>query len=146
MYSWYEINQSTLKFYDYKNSLWQYAKSNKQANKSCILILLFTRKKNWNDTLHLLCGIDVNVGRRWNTYRVLEAKLVSSCFNWPSKASPHLSLLFASRGVKENTLLKVNPGPTGQPSLYSRKSSSKKEKWCHDTEKNIITSLILRCS
>ena len=33
------------------------------------------------------------------TYRVEEAKFVSSCFSWPSKARPHLSLLLASKGV-----------------------------------------------
>ena len=32
-------------------------------------------------------------------YRVEEAKLVSSCLSWPSRARPHLSLLLASRGV-----------------------------------------------
>lgn len=51
------------------------------------------------------------------TYNVLDAKLVSSCFNCPSKARPHLSLLLARRGVSVNTLLNVNPGPMGQPSL-----------------------------
>lgn len=51
------------------------------------------------------------------TYKVLDAKLVSSCFNCPSKARPHLSLLLARRGVRVNTLLKVKPGPMGQPSL-----------------------------
>ena len=51
------------------------------------------------------------------TYSVLEARLVSSCLSWPSSASPHLSLLLASSGVTVNTLLSVNPGPTGQPSL-----------------------------
>lgn len=50
-------------------------------------------------------------------YRVLDAKLVSSCLSWPSRASPHLSLLLARRGVKVNTLLSVKPGPTGHPSL-----------------------------
>lgn len=57
--------------------------------------------------------------RKYNnpTYNVLDAKLVSSCFNCPSNARPHLSLLLARRGVKVNTLLKVNPGPMGQPSL-----------------------------
>lgn len=51
------------------------------------------------------------------TYRVLEARLVSSCLSWPSRASPHLSLLLASRGVAMNILLKVKPGPMGHPSL-----------------------------
>lgn len=50
-------------------------------------------------------------------YRVLDAKLVSSCLSWPSRASPHLSLLSARRGVNMNTLLSVKPGPTGHPSL-----------------------------
>lgn len=55
------------------------------------------------------------------TYSVLDARLVSSCFNCPSNARPHLSLLLARRGVRVNTLLKVNPGPMGQPSLWPRK-------------------------
>lgn len=46
------------------------------------------------------------------TYNVLDAKLVSSCFNCPSKASPHLSLLLASNGVSVNTLDNVKPGAT----------------------------------
>lgn len=52
-----------------------------------------------------------------NTYKVLDAKFVSSCFNCPSKAKPHLSLLLANRGVKTKTLLTVKPGPIGHPSL-----------------------------
>lgn len=58
------------------------------------------------------------------TYSVLEAKLVSSCFNCPSNARPHLSLLLARRGVRVNTLLKVNPGPMGQPSLPDRTANN----------------------
>lgn len=50
-------------------------------------------------------------------HNVLEAKLVSSCFNCPSNASPHLSLLFASNGVSSNTLESVKPGCMVLPSL-----------------------------
>lgn len=53
----------------------------------------------------------------WNTYNVLDARLVSSCFSWPSNARPHLSLLLANNGVSSNTLDKVKPGPTVHPSL-----------------------------
>lgn len=52
------------------------------------------------------------------TYSVLEARLVSSCLSWPSRAKPHLSLLFARSGVTMYILLCVNPGPIGQPSLF----------------------------
>lgn len=55
---------------------------------------------------------------KWNfTYKVLDARLVSSCFNWPSSARPHLSLLLANKGVNENTLDNVKPGCTWHPSL-----------------------------
>jgi len=57
---------------------------------------------------------------RAQTYNVLEARFVSSCFNCPSRANPHLSLLLASSGVIVNTLLSVNPGPMGHPSLQQR--------------------------
>lgn len=50
-------------------------------------------------------------------YRVLDAKLVSSCLSWPSRARAHLSLLLARSGVNVNTLLSVKPGPTEHPSL-----------------------------
>lgn len=56
------------------------------------------------------------------TYKVLEARFVSSCFNCPSRAKPHLSLLLARRGVITNTLLKVKPGPMGHPSLGREKN------------------------
>lgn len=51
------------------------------------------------------------------TYNVLDAKFVSSCFSWPSNASPHLSLLFASNGVISKTLDSVKPGWMVLPSL-----------------------------
>lgn len=54
------------------------------------------------------------------TYNVLEARFVSSCFNCPSRANPHLSLLLASSGVIMKTLLSVNPGPMGHPSLQQQ--------------------------
>lgn len=44
------------------------------------------------------------------TYKVLDAKFVSSCFNCPSRASPHLSLLFTNNGVKVKTFERVKPG------------------------------------
>lgn len=44
------------------------------------------------------------------TYKVLEAKFVSSCFNCPSRARPHLSLLFAKSGVSAKTFESVKPG------------------------------------
>lgn len=43
---------------------------------------------------------------------MLDARLVSSCLSWPSSARPRLSLLSASVGLRENTLLRVNPGAT----------------------------------
>ena len=52
-----------------------------------------------------------------HTYMDDEAKLVSSCFNCPSRARPLLSLLLARSGVRCITLDKVKPGPTGHPSL-----------------------------
>lgn len=51
------------------------------------------------------------------THIVDDAKFVSSCFNWPSKANPLLSLLFANKGRTANTFDIVNPGETGQPAL-----------------------------
>lgn len=70
-------------------------------------------------------------------YNVLEARFVSSCFNCPSRASPHLSLLSNdsneqlnkrkrshdnsvlpfSNGVKVKTFDNVKPGWTWHPSL-----------------------------
>ena len=61
------------------------------------------------------------------TYKVLDAKFVSSCFNWPSSAKPHLSLLFANRGVNVKTFESVNPGCTWHPSLYWVKIKWKKK-------------------
>lgn len=43
---------------------------------------------------------------------MLDARLVSSCLSWPSRARPRLSLLSASVGLREKTLLRVNPGAT----------------------------------
>ena len=37
---------------------------------------------------------------------------MSSCLSWPSRARPRLSLLSASVGFREKTLLRVNPGDT----------------------------------
>lgn len=34
-----------------------------------------------------------------SSYRVLEARFVSSCLSFPSRASPRFSLLFARKGV-----------------------------------------------
>lgn len=59
---------------------------------------------------------------------MLDAKLVSSCFNCPSRARPHLSLLLASRGVSVKTLLKVKPGPMGHPSLPKSNDTKKNKK------------------
>lgn len=53
------------------------------------------------------------------THRVVEAKLLSSRFNWPSKATPRRSLLFCSNGVKYMVFCKLEPGWIGQPSLVS---------------------------
>lgn len=47
-----------------------------------------------------------------STHIVLDARLVSSCLSWPSRARPRLSLLSASVGLREKTLLSVNPGDT----------------------------------
>lgn len=52
-----------------------------------------------------------------------EARLVSSCLSCPSNASPLFSLLLAKSGVKLYTLDKVNPGPTGHPSLQTKRES-----------------------
>lgn len=49
----------------------------------------------------------------FDSYMVLDARLLSSCFNWPSRASPRLSLLFFNNGCTVNTLDNVKPGPTG---------------------------------
>ena len=51
-------------------------------------------------------------GQCLNTHIVLDARLVSSCLSWPSRARPRLSLLSASVGFREKTLLRVNPGDT----------------------------------
>lgn len=51
------------------------------------------------------------------TYRVVEAKLVSCRFSWPSKAIPRLSLLEESNGVRYITFCKHEPGSIGHPSL-----------------------------
>ncbi len=51
------------------------------------------------------------------SYRVDEAKFVSSCLSCPSSASPHLSLLLANSGVSVYTLFSVEPEPNGKPSL-----------------------------
>lgn len=68
----------------------------------------------------------INSSRRKQvTYKVLDAKFVSSCFNCPSKARPHLSLLLANNGVKVNTFDRVKPGCTWHPSLLI--SASKKK-------------------
>lgn len=47
------------------------------------------------------------------SYIVLDARLLSSCFNCPSSANPRLSLLYFNNGCTVNTLLSVKPGPTG---------------------------------
>lgn len=46
------------------------------------------------------------------TYSVLDAKLVSSCFSLPSSASPRFSRLLARNGVSVKTLQKVELGAT----------------------------------
>lgn len=51
-------------------------------------------------------------GQCLSTHIVLDARLVSSCLSWPSRARPRLSLLSASVGLREKTLLSVNPGDT----------------------------------
>ncbi len=58
------------------------------------------------------------------TYMVEDAKFVSSCFNWPSKAKPRLSLLFDNVGLTVYTFDNVKPGPTGQPALQYEKKTS----------------------
>lgn len=61
----------------------------------------------------------LSIDKQRFSYRVLDARLVSSSLIWPSRASPHLSLLSARSGFRENTLLSVKPGPTGHPSLIN---------------------------
>ena len=56
-----------------------------------------------------------------NTHSVEEARFVSSCLSCPSRASPHLSLLLASSGVSMYTLFRVEPEPSGKPSLKEMK-------------------------
>ncbi|KAI5692073.1 hypothetical protein M8J75_013398 [Diaphorina citri] len=46
-----------------------------------------------------------------------EARFVSSSLSCPSRARPRFNLLQVSVGLSVNTLLSVNPGPTGQPAL-----------------------------
>lgn len=46
------------------------------------------------------------------TYNVLDARLVSSCFNLPSSARPRFSRLLARYGVSVKTLQKVELGAT----------------------------------
>ena len=48
-------------------------------------------------------------------YVVEEAKLVSSCFNWPSRANPLLSLFLKRIGQSEYILESVDPGPKIDP-------------------------------
>lgn len=47
-----------------------------------------------------------------HTHSVLEAKLVSSCLSFPSRARPRLSRLLARNGVTVKTLQKVELGGT----------------------------------
>lgn len=46
------------------------------------------------------------------THSVLEARFVSSCFSFPSRARPRFSRLLARNGVRVNTLQKVELGAT----------------------------------
>lgn len=52
--------------------------------------------------------------RAWmgHTHSVLEARLVSSCLSFPSRARPRLSRLLARNGVTVKTLQKVELGGT----------------------------------
>lgn len=51
-------------------------------------------------------------------YIVDDAKFVSSCLSFPSKARPRLSLLLAKRGVSVYTFDIVELGFNGNPSLF----------------------------
>lgn len=53
----------------------------------------------------------------WKTYKVVEARLVSSFLICPSSAIPRLSLLLDSAGCKYTTFCRLEPGLIGQPSL-----------------------------
>ena len=78
------------------------------------------------------------------TYNVLDAKFVSSCFNWPSSARPHLSLLFAKRGVNVKTFESVKPGWTWQPSLRLSKAQRKKKFSCKFDYLDLFSSFFAR--
>lgn len=54
----------------------------------------------------------VSVWRWGETHSVLEARLVSSCFSFPSSARPRFSRLLARNGVSVKTLQKVELGAT----------------------------------
>lgn len=71
------------------------------------------------EAMRLECAREEVSGCGWcvSAHTVEEARLVSSCLSCPSRARPRLSLLSASSGRTENTLLRVNPGATGQPTL-----------------------------
>lgn len=53
------------------------------------------------------------------TYKVVEAKLLSSRFNCPSKATPLRSVLLHNNGTRYMVFCKLDPGWIGQPSLVS---------------------------
>jgi hypothetical protein len=102
-----------------------YEAKKERKKKLLILIICIPCKelKVCDDIIYNIVKIDIEIEMRLkcidccSTYNVLEAKFVSSCFNWPSRASPHLSLLLANNGMRVNTLDRVKPGPMGHPSL-----------------------------
>lgn len=53
------------------------------------------------------------------TYKVVEAKLLSSRFNWPSSAMPWRLVLLDNNGTRYMVFCKLEPGWIGQPSLVS---------------------------
>lgn len=53
------------------------------------------------------------------TYKVVEAKLLSSRFNWPSKAIPWRLELLDNNGTRYMVFCRVEPGWIGHPSLVS---------------------------
>lgn len=74
-------------------------------------------RKKISQTKHKTAKRQLAASEKFVTYNVLDAKFVSSCFNWPSSARPHLSLLFANKGVSVKTFESVKPGWTELPSL-----------------------------
>ena len=53
------------------------------------------------------------------TDSVDEARLGSSCFSRPSRATPRRPLFISMEGFSVITFWRAEPGPIGQPSLFT---------------------------